>query len=289
MKARKTNLYRLRLLAIGATLYFLVTALSGIYRIWSTGSLDFYDFGTQLLSIGGVLAFLGFLVFFSSALWKHQIRRQLPPDDQILPVRDAGTDYLLTFAVSSILVAVTGLFLIRNVVSSGVRNPTPGNYPHIGSAKVTLDYLQEEAQLWQEDAYLVGITYELSETSPSRMLIEYQSFSSSSEVLSLWMGPDGDISEHIYHLDVRPGKWRAIQDSDWQIDSEEALRLFATKEGVSYCLMASGQHENRLQLERLALKEAQPVVWKLFLPDCGETQQRWYSLDAQTGEWLQRE
>jgi len=289
MKHRQANIYLLRLLAISATFYLLVVALVGIYRIWSSGGLVLYDFGTQLLSVGGVFGFLGFLIFFSSALWRHQIRRQLPPDDQNLLVRDAGSDYLLTFAISSLLVAVTGVLFIRIVVSSGARNPTPGAYPHIGSAKVTLDYIQAEAQLWQEDAYLVGLTFELAEESSRRILADYQSPSASSEVLSLWIESDGNISTHVYQLDIRPGKWRAIRDSDWQIDSEDALRIFAEKEGLSFCLMSSGQHENRLQLERLPLKDTQPVVWMLFLPDCVETQQNWYYLDAQTGEPLQRE
>ncbi len=192
MKTRRPNTYPFHLMRIGVTLYLLVAALVGIYLIWSTEGLNLYDFGALLLPTGGALSFLGFLIFFSSALWSHQIRRHLPPDDQNLPVRDARSDYLLTFAISSLLVTATGLLLINTVVSSGARHPTPGAYPHVGSVKVALEYLREDAQLWQEDAYLVGITFELAETSRYRILAEYQSASASSEVLSLWMQLDGN-------------------------------------------------------------------------------------------------
>jgi len=287
MKPRPANIYRLHLLAIGATSYVLIATLAGFYRVWRTGSLVRYDFGNLLLSVGGVLTFLGLLVFFSSALWRHQIRRSLPPDDQNLPVRDAGSDYLLTFAMSSLLVTVTGLLLISNMVSSGERIPIPGAYPHIGSARVALASLQAEAQRWREDAYLVEITLELAETSPYRMLADYESPSASSETLSLWMQPDGTISRHIYQLAT--AKWKAIQDADWPIDSEDALRLFAAKEGISFCLMSSAQHENSLQLRRFPLKDSQPVVWTLFLRDCAETQENRHHLNANTGEWIQIE
>lgn len=248
-----------------------------------------YDFGVSLISFGGIFAFLTFFIFSSSALWKHQIRRYMPPDDQALPVRDARSDYLLTLTISALLVAFTGLLLVWHMVYIGERKPVVGSYPHVGSVRSTLNDLHKHALLWKSDAYLTEVTLELADESPYRMRAIYQSPSVVLEFLSIYIETDGSITSKVYEMNSTWGRRKAIQDSDWQLDSEDALRIFATNDDIRFCLMSSAKRANRLELTRTSLMDKQPVVWRLFVPGCSSVSNELYYLDAQTGKWLYSE
>lgn len=288
MKSYSTS-YILRLAGIGVAAYIFIGSLVGIYLFYSKKGVDLYDFGVLLTSIGGTLAFLVLFIFFSSALWKHQIRRYLPPDDQVLPARDARSDYLLTLAISTLLVTFTGLLLVWHMVSIGERKPVAGYYPHIGSVRAALNDLHEYAIRWQSDAYLVEVTLEMGDESPYRMSATYKSPSVVLETLLIYVETDGNIASEIYEMGSSWGQRKAIHDLDWRLDSEDALRIFAANDDIGFCLMSSAQRANRLELTRLSSADNQPIVWRLFLPDCLTAPSGPYYLDAQTGKWLYSE
>jgi hypothetical protein len=202
-------------------------------------------------------------------------------------VRDFSADYLLSMILAAGFVALTGLAVIWVLNSQGKHDLPPEYYPHVGSLRTGLKELRVHAMYYSPDAYLVEATIYLSGTAKIRIDAVYESTKDRMRQIDVSLMNDGTISTTMYAATSSPalGGNQAIRDEDWRLDSEDALRIFATKDGVSSCL-AFPQHDNRLELSKIIIAGTQRVVWMLSLRDCHAFEYIRLLIDADTGEWL---
>jgi hypothetical protein len=253
----------------------------------SGGAFVLYEFALLFSTSGGIFAVIGLVVYFSNAIPKARVRRYLPSHSQKVSVRDFSADYLLSMILAAGLVALTGLAVIWVLNSQGKHDLPPGYYPHVGSLRTGLKELKVHAMFYSPDAYLVEATMHLSSTAKIRIDAVYESTKNRMRQIDVSLMNDGTISTTMYATtsSSAPGENRAIRDEDWRLDSEDALRIFATKDGVSSCL-AFPQHDNRLKLSKIIIAGTPRVVWMLSLRDCHDFEYIGLLIDADTGEWL---
>lgn len=152
------------------------------------------------------------------------------------------------------------------------------------SAREYYPLLLEEALKWQEDAYLDQIDlYFDPRDIPIRA--HFLSLSCEFESLGVNVLQDGTISTEIFEHEVHIYHHPPILESDWEIDSEEALNLILKK--TNHAPIDFSKVTNYLKLQRYLATQSQPVVWHLALIyDLGGKAEHYY-LDPIKGEMVE--
>lgn len=285
---RDSTSHRSRVIRIGVLGYFGIFLALVTVQAAAGESMEPYDLALQFVRGGGILAAIGFVAFFSGAIPMLRFRRFLSPDFQSAQVRDYQADYLLSLSIAAALVVITSLVGLRIMTGNEIRSLPAGTYPHVGSMRTGLEEFKIHALRWHSDAYLVNASLALHDDSYYRMEATYESTTSSQWYLDVVLVIDGTISTRIREFGNFPDSDRrkAILDTDWKLDSEDALRIFAKNKGVSSCLMAFPQHANSLELSSWKIAGKSRVGWILHLPDCYGMYFYRIAIDAVTGKWL---
>lgn len=148
--------------------------------------------------------------------------------------------------------------------------------------------LLAEAQKWRSDAYLDYARISLYQQSSIVIKSNFFSLTEDHQSVGVDLLPDGTLSvqyftydESIYRYEaIYPHK--AIEDKDWEIDSQEALNLMLDQDGIN--LLKSGNAVcSYIKLTRFVSRDEQPLVWILMLSDCDGANSRKFYLDPITG------
>jgi hypothetical protein len=151
------------------------------------------------------------------------------------------------------------------------------------SAREYFPLLLDQAQLWEDDVYLDYLRIDLS-PSPFLMVAHFQSSLKPYESLGVNLLLDGTITTEKYSYDIPLHGHEPISESDWLIDSQDALNMIL--EEINYSdIDFSQEHGNCLRLERFLATISQPVIWHLVY-DFGPSYEHYY-LDPITGELLE--
>lgn len=185
---------------------------------------------------------------------------------------------------------ISSLFIVI-VILSACNNPfsTPSTSTPISiiSLEQNIGQLQEKANEWDPDAYLVSVDIPISvngEIVQSWLISAvFQSTSKEQESVIIHLYPDDkfevisvDHKKPINH--VHP-----LTQQEWQIDSQEALNLLLDEDRTRL-LKQTQKNCSDLSLEHRDPRE-NSVIWILTIFDCGpDMSGKHYYLDPNTGE-----
>jgi hypothetical protein len=176
------------------------------------------------------------------------------------------------------------IFIILSLMIGGCHPKENHQVVEIVSVRKYYPQLLELALSWQDDAYLDCIWLYIN-MDDSEFMAEFFSPSKEYESLSVYLMRDGSFSKQIFIHEIRIYQHAPISESDWQIDSQDALNLILEKSNHDF--IDFDHVTNYLKLERNYGVDDQPVVWHLALVyDLGEKSEHYY-LDAVDGELLQ--
>jgi hypothetical protein len=183
------------------------------------------------------------------------------------------------------------LTLISSCNGQATHTPSSGSIEII-SLRETLPILEEEAQSWKSDSYLIWADIELRLKFPDNYHVvtgAFNSFNSENESLLVYLAEDGTVTQEIVEHEIPVYQREPITLDDWEIDSQEALDLMLDQDGLDF-IQNNDWQCSFLKLERLLYKPEQPVVWRLTLMEClGGDYVRHILLDPITGEFLEND
>lgn len=283
MKQNKAR-YFLRLLIIGFFVFLVIIALGLIY-FKSINNLNLYDLGVFVLFSGLVIALLSSLVFFSASSWRIRLQNYLPLEARGQGVRDFPIDILMTILVSGICLTFCGFMFERVSLSQGYRTPKMGTSPSVSLLRGELEIYMTKALEWQEDAFLTQADILIGDNLPWLIQVKFRSFEKPSEYLKITTDKNGEIIWKIYSDDPPFHHFEPIDDDDWALDTQEAVDIFVQDPEIQFCLNAFiDDGWTRISLMRRNNLLEEPVVWQLGLPYNCPGVERYYFIDATTGE-----
>lgn len=148
------------------------------------------------------------------------------------------------------------------------------------------------AEDWKEDAYLVDamIPFDTGQPDAYRHAnLVFRSPSTDIIGLSLWYDPETGSwqDEWLSIAKVDPQREPEIRQSDWSIDSLEALEIAQAHGGAEFLAgRPSGELYLRLRLKTEQVAERQLAVWKAMYRHRGTPDYLFVVIDTQTGEVL---
>lgn len=146
------------------------------------------------------------------------------------------------------------------------------------------------AEDWKEDAYLVYamIPFDTGQADEYRHAnFSFRSPSTDIIGLSLWYDPETDSwwDRWLSIAKVDPKTEPEIRDSDWSVDSVEALEIAQAHGGAEFLAgRPSGELYLRLRLETQQEAERQSTVWQVVYRHREASEHLYMVIDAQTGE-----
>jgi hypothetical protein len=213
--------------------------------------------------------------------WVGRRQRSGPP---------SGTwvDSVPSVVAGCVVAVAVGYSLTRVSIALGLRPERGEALPSVLSMRRELELMWDSATVWRADAYLDDATIYLGEDNRWSWLVDahFKCPSDDQQSLILYVYRDGSIHYSIVEWTTEVRQEDPIADSDWPLDSQAALEAFAHNDEIGFCLRSTAPHSHRLTLERLALSDANPVVWTLLLDACPGAPNSRYHIDAATGEFL---
>jgi hypothetical protein len=181
--------------------------------------------------------------------------------------------------IRGVLVALITLLLIASV---GVILYSESQVlPSLPSLPRTLEKFRPSAQNWQPDAYLTNVSYGIAGREASQVLAEYHSVNAPNEILFLKLGRSGIINiSALEEPSSSSGAQQTINEHDWTIDAQEALKIFARDKEVETCLLKPSGATIDLSLNRVFTDDA---AWVLEIIDCPSRDFLLY-IDAKIGQ-----
>jgi hypothetical protein len=236
-----------------------------------------YDYGFRLLFYGLALIALGFLGIYadkterSRGLFDYRIRTPLRLS------RDMFPKYMVALIFSALMISATGI-LVMFLSARWEEKPT---VPSVSSLKGALEEFEPYVQEWNPDAMMLSATVSFGANPWRIVTVYYQSYSDNIEFLRIALRPDGVIDVEVDDFDSPVDPKELFSISDWEIDSTEAIEIFAESEMLLSCMSSSSIKDKELRLRR-RWEEPSVVQWDLYL-DCAGLED--YSpIDAITGE-----
>jgi hypothetical protein len=146
--------------------------------------------------------------------------------------------------------------------------------------------LLKEAQKWQSNAYLDEARIFLFPKFSDSYLISAIFFSPSKDLESLAVDiyQNGTVTSESFIQEFPVYQHQPITETDWKIDSQEAMEIMLTKAGLRF-LNPEKNDCSFIILKRVLPIQEQPVIWSLSLWDCSGAAQYLY-MDANSGEIL---
>lgn len=170
---------------------------------------------------------------------------------------------------------VVGTFLvIVNNFNAKQLHPIP-------SLKDNWEKLESSAHSWQADAYLTNVSFNIAGQGHYPIEAEYHSQNEQNQLLVIGIDKMGKI---VYLPIDLPSSSSGAQDpiyrEDFEIDSQEALNIFAKKEEIRACLVKPSGAQIMLMLNQVMTEN---ISWQLATFNC-QDKDGLYFLDAKTGE-----
>lgn len=155
----------------------------------------------------------------------------------------------------------------------------------IPSLKENYSVLINKGKEWDEDAYLVLVSMPFG-ANDMQIFAFFDSPTKQYESLMLVMSSDKSFKIKTFEKKASTQDEKPILESDWKIDSVDALEKFvSSNEDAIQFLLSHPNHCSDLQLERFSPTQDQPVVWSLSLFDC-HSETKYFYMDPKTGEML---
>jgi hypothetical protein len=156
----------------------------------------------------------------------------------------------------------------------------------IVSLKYCYDLLAKEAEEWRSDAYLEWASIDFGDSDQ----IVSASFQSPSEefesVLLVYDPKTQEIREEIIPHEVSINYHVPIEESDWELDSDEAIEAFFSYEDIQKAWRQTPEFCNALKLRHFYVDEQWVLAWVLTVSDCSSYAEYFY-LDPITGDRLE--
>jgi hypothetical protein len=183
-------------------------------------------------------------------------------------------------ATRSVGFVLLGLSVL--VIAWLVFRPSAQTIPTLVTLEDKWDLLETSAYNLQNDAYLTSITISTDATNPYAMTAEYHSTSVPDKMIFVGIDRFNKIETGWVNIPSSgSGAQKPIRRSDWSLDSQEALSIFAKDEMVDACLKSSISMV-QLSLNRVMTENTSWVLHIFHCPNEGEVKTDY--LDAQTGE-----
>lgn len=184
--------------------------------------------------------------------------------------------------IFSLLIVVAGLIGCTTATETNI---TVSDEPMVEPLRDHYDLLMKEAQLWRKDAYLDWVSFSF-EAGDKEILAAFQSPSTDDESFSITYSPLSDsISKETYQHEYPIQTHVPIEESDWKIDSTDAMNYFLSYDDIQNSWRMSPQWCNDLQLRHFFVDEKWVLAWVLSIFDCRSSIEYFY-LDPISGERL---
>jgi hypothetical protein len=148
--------------------------------------------------------------------------------------------------------------------------------------------LMEEAKLWRKDAYLESAEFNF-EANDMTIYAAFQSPSDDYESLLVVYDPKTNIISKEVFTQESPILFHVpIEESDWKLDSVEAINSFLSFEDIQKIWEPSSQQCNYLKLRHFYVNEQWVLAWVLTIADCLSLGKYYFFyLDPISGERLE--
>ncbi len=184
------------------------------------------------------------------------------------------------------LILLILFFLMSCSYPSDLKNVAPSeliNAPKIPSVKELGPAIEQVAQSWQTDAYLVYVHVDLEFDDYRGISMGYSSERNKKEGILIHLYENGDIESRTFEYDAPGLRGVQIFDDEWVIDSPEAMELL-WDQVPNEIRQQSDLHCSSIRLYRRPEQPGAPLFWYLNLRDC---QGGWWPfyINAATGEF----
>lgn len=181
--------------------------------------------------------------------------------------------------ISTLLSLVIGL-------SSCVQREKEAITINVGSLKEHYTLLVRESNLWKGDSYLSSVKIDFEERG-GKIFASFQSPSTANESLQLVFNPEtNNITKEIFEHKVPILFHVPIFQSDWNLDSVDAMRSFLSYDDVQDLWLESPGHCNDLGLRHFFVNDQWKLAWILTVSDC-QTYTEYFYVDPKSGERLE--
>jgi len=287
---KQVGKYFLKLILVGVIPILIVSATIAVTFLPSKNP-TFYDFGVPILIIGIGVALLSLYVLSSASSWRKRLEDYLPEEARGQGVRDGSKDFLWTTMITGIILGLSGFGLINTSLDQGIRTPDPETRPSVSSLRGELPLHEEEAKKWAKDAYLYSADVSMVDNTWWIIFSIYEAKSEPYDFIFIYTENDGSITTDINTSNTPLRHTEPIIESDWTIDSQDAIDVFLQDEEIHKCIMSNRDTQDvsifnsiELSLERVIWIKDSPAAWILSLSDNCNVEHRYIVLDAKTGE-----
>jgi hypothetical protein len=280
---------RIKHLITSAVITTFVITLVVLAIYFFTGGTSFYEAGRFLLLTGITLTVIVIPLFYRSHhRARLHIHLHLPVEERNRIIADPYYDYFAGVAFGTMLTVALSFGMLTLASTLEGRRSLSANMPFVGSVKAELPNLYKIARQWQNDAYLVELSYNFGSQAIYPTYDDYifsanfRSLSEPDTSLVIEVSRQGKyLKNYSFHLPPSSNWQIPISDENWTIDSQEAVSVFAQDSDIRACLKLD--HPKKLQLTQEASPENGQVIWCLHDKDCYEIDDR-ICIDAVTGE-----
>ncbi len=275
---RKQN-YFLYLLIRGIGLFLGILLINVLFSVFIIQNTEPKTLGWLLL--GNVPLFgISLLAFLSNGWSKNHFTQTIPPSERSLSIKDTKNDLHLVLILVLFLLTISGFFIAR------IQPSTPGSIPAIASMRTALEEPNQFAQDWQEDAFLYKATLYFHNNPYRYLEAEYFSPKKPATYLVVWIDHEGNMYRETYSH--RGDTVYPITETDWEIDSQEALRVFSTDDDLRFCINKADNSSPLFEDEKLLRLRNSPennfVLWEIYFSDCHYYKEKEFAINALTGE-----
>lgn len=177
------------------------------------------------------------------------------------------------------------VFFILCLVSSCAKGPEEIGDIRVESLREHFTLLTSESRQWKDDSYLNSVTFDFA-ARDGKVLAYFQSPSDDYESLQLIFDPKtNSISKKVFNQEVPILFHNQIAESDWHIDSVDAIEHFLSFDDVRLLWTEMPQRCNNLKLRHFFVDEKWTLAWVLTISDC-QTRTEYFYLDPNSGERL---
>jgi hypothetical protein len=177
------------------------------------------------------------------------------------------------------------LFFVIILAGCSGERPEPDSTVFVSARKVQ-GILFEAAKSWKDDAYLSKLSID-SWHAGGRVYADFQSLSDDYNVCLITLTPQtGEMKQEILKRETPIVYHLPILDSDWEIDSTEAVKILLTFDDIkdSWRLMPAKHHS--LTLWHFYVENEWVLAWILTMLDFKDGSYHFY-LDPLSGERLE--
>ena len=129
-----------------------------------------------------------------------------------------------------VVIPILSIFVLAIIACSPTEQDIRA--PEVISLREYSEFLADESRLWKSDAYLHSVKIDFEENG-GRIFAEFRALASNDETLLLVFDPGTKtITKEIFKHDVPIPSHIPILESDWKLDSIDAMKSFLSFDDI---------------------------------------------------------